>query len=128
MENVATWCGVPSSTNTCILKIKPGIYDLGSGSLVMQPYVDIEGSGENVTTVINSVSRVVGTGYPPVNGTINGANNSEIRFISINNTSIANGVIGMLNASSSPRMSNIQVRTEFVRPPERFNKQHPITN
>ena len=40
-----------SSTNPCLIKIEPGIYDIGSKSLQMKPYLDIEGSGELVTTI-----------------------------------------------------------------------------
>jgi hypothetical protein len=35
--------------NPWLLKLEPGNYDLGATSLVMKPFVDIEGSGENVT-------------------------------------------------------------------------------
>jgi hypothetical protein len=51
MAALATWCGTPSESNPCLLKILPGYYDIGSSSLVMQPYVDIEGSGRNVTYI-----------------------------------------------------------------------------
>ena len=56
MDDIATWCGVPSETNLCLIRIMPGIYDLGTRRLNMQRYVDVEGSGENTT-------KILGQGY-----------------------------------------------------------------
>ncbi len=58
MNNITTWCGTPSSSNPCMLKIMPGVYDLGAVTLQTQPFVDIEGSGENAT-VLKSSSYVI---------------------------------------------------------------------
>ena len=44
----------------------------------MSPYVDIEGSGEGVTTITSAL----GTG----SGTVVGANNSELRYLTVKNT------------------------------------------
>lgn len=43
-----------SSTNPWLVHIDPGTYDLGVRTLVMQPYVDIEGAGQGVTTITMS--------------------------------------------------------------------------
>jgi hypothetical protein len=40
-----------SAAKPYVLKLDPGIYDLGATSLVMKPYVDVEGSGQGSTTV-----------------------------------------------------------------------------
>ncbi len=40
-----------SEDNPYLVKILPGVYDIGSCCVVMKPYVDIEGSGEEVTTI-----------------------------------------------------------------------------
>lgn len=75
MGDVVTWCGTPSATNPCLLKIMPGVYDIGSNSLQMQSYVDIEGSGENIT-------RIKGNTDWPV-GVVMGASYTEIRFLTV---------------------------------------------
>ena len=43
--------GVPRTATPCLLKIMPGVYDVGTNSITMQPYIDIEGSGENSTVI-----------------------------------------------------------------------------
>lgn len=75
MNDYATWCVTPSPINPCLLKIMPGVYDIGSNSLQMQSYVDIEGSGENIT-------RIKGNTDWPV-GVVMGASYAEIRFLTV---------------------------------------------
>ncbi len=52
-----------SATNPWLLNIEPGVYDVGTTSLALQSYVDIEGSGEDTTTI---------TGTSPASGTYRG--------------------------------------------------------
>lgn len=44
------------ANNPYLIKLGPGIYSLGSGHLVMKPYVSIEGSGEKATKITAAVS------------------------------------------------------------------------
>jgi hypothetical protein len=74
ISDIATWCGTPSATNPCLIKIMPGVYDLTT-SWQGQPYVDIEGSGENVTMIRFS-------GDDP-NGQFQLYQNEEARFLSL---------------------------------------------
>jgi hypothetical protein len=69
-----------TQTNPWLLKIEPGIYQVPPGALHMKPYVDMEGSGENVTLI-----RSVGT---PDNatGTLLTADNVELRSLTVENT------------------------------------------
>lgn len=64
-----------SASNPYLVKIMPGVYNIGSNSVRMKPYVDIEGSGENVTIVSGSNFSVV-----------NGGSNTEIRFLTVRST------------------------------------------
>jgi hypothetical protein len=104
MNDHGTWCGTPSATNLCLLKIMPGVYDIGTGTVVMVPYLDIEGSGQNVTVITGTVNSGIN---PPTLGVINGANNAEIRFLTVNNT--GNGDVAILNVSQSLTMTNVTV-------------------
>lgn len=89
-----------SASNPYLVKIEPGIYDLDNRSLPMRAYVDIEGSGEGVTTITSAL----GTGL----GTVIGANNSELRQLTVKNTGEPNQqVVGIFTESTSPRISHV---------------------
>jgi hypothetical protein len=77
MNDLATWCGTPSGTNPCLLKIMPGRYNIETSSLTTQSFVDIEGSGENVTVIIGATS------YNPL---VQVYGTSEIRFLTVTST------------------------------------------
>jgi len=68
----------PSSTDPYLLKIEPGVYNIGSGQLIMKSYVDIEGSGENATFI--TAARVSST------GPVLGAPNTELRNLTLTNS------------------------------------------
>ena len=107
MADLATWCGVPSAANLCLLKIFPGSYDVESNSVVMQSYVDIEGSGENVTTIIGDV----GTSGFVRQGVLVGASNSEIRSLTvINNASSGNDAVGISYEFKSPKILHVTAK------------------
>jgi hypothetical protein len=85
-----------SATNPWLIKLDAGVYDLGTASLVMKPYVDIEGSGEDVTTI-------TGAGSPnSASGTVIGASNAELRFLTVKNTGGNVWAIAVLAAGNSP--------------------------
>lgn len=69
-----------SAGNPWLLKIEPGVYDVGAAGLVMKPYVDVEGSGELATrlTAPGNASNSIGT--------VNVADHSELRFLTAENT------------------------------------------
>ncbi|HWR98397.1 MAG TPA: hypothetical protein VN317_08235 [Candidatus Methanoperedens sp.] len=99
---LAQWCGTPSSTNRCLLKIMPGIYDLGSGSLNLQGYVDIEGAGEDVTIITSSVDG----GYD--SGTVrSGGGDSEIRSLTIRNTGTGTYNRAIVNYGAQHRYTHV---------------------
>ena len=86
-----------SADNPYLIKIGPGIYDIGTSSLQMKQYVDIEGSGEKTTKITGTVTAV----WPP-NGTINGASNAELRFLTVENTGVGSVTSALVNSSASP--------------------------
>lgn len=78
-----TGTNAPSATNPYVVKVMPGVYDLGTASLQMKDYVDIEGSGPDSTVITSSNNNVDG-GTCTV-GTVLMANNSSIRHIQVIN-------------------------------------------
>jgi YVTN family beta-propeller protein len=99
MGGYASWCGTPSESNPCLLKIMPGVYNIGASSVVMQPYIDIEGSGENVTLIQGNPAG----GW----GVVDGANNAELRFLTVKNTGGSSWSTAISNSSASPRLTNL---------------------
>jgi hypothetical protein len=71
----------PSITNPYLLKLEPGVYDLGSQSLTLLEYVDVEGSGDGITVISSRVG-----GGTPSTGTLVAASNTEVRSLKVTNT------------------------------------------
>jgi hypothetical protein len=91
-----------STNNPYLLKIEPGVYDLITSTLFMKPYVDVEGSGESVTTITSA-------GNPPpttITGTVIGADNAELRFVTVK---MSGGYkpIALYNQSASPKITHV---------------------
>lgn len=72
-----------SATNPYVVKVMPGVYDLGSASLQMKEFVDLEGSGQD-NTIITSANANADR-YSCAVGTVLMANNSAIRQIKVVN-------------------------------------------
>jgi len=87
-------------TNPYLIIIEPGVYNIGTSSLQMKSYVDIQGSGENVT-------KITGTINNQFSGVLVGANNAEVRFVTIENTSGGAYTIAIFNTSVSPTITNV---------------------
>lgn len=101
MSALSAWCGSPSPENPCLLKIMPGIYDLAGASLQMQPYVDLEGSGEKTTTIASSTA----------NGAIRGAANTEVRYLTVQ----AGGGAGIVNQSAGPMsITHVSIASSYI--------------
>lgn len=98
MNDLAAWCGTPASDNPCLLKIMPGVYDLGATTLQMQGHVDIEGSGTNTTVLQGS----------PADAVVRGASSAELRNLKIEHTT----GYGIYNAGVSPSISNVSIVTD----------------
>jgi hypothetical protein len=69
-----------SATNTYMIKVEPGVYDIGASRLQMKPWVDIEGSGIDVTTLQGSgISNVA----PLSDGVVMGDSDCELRLLTV---------------------------------------------
>lgn len=98
-----TWCKDPSAATPCLLKIMPGVYTVPS-AVVMRPYIDIEGSGEKVTKITSALSSPT----PIITvATVIGADNAEIRFLTVENTSTGYSTVAILNLSASPSILHV---------------------
>lgn len=76
----------PSAGNPWLLKLEPGNYDLGNQSLMLLPYVDLEGSGEGTTTISSTVgSSNLPAILAPISGTVTMSSTTEVRFVRLVN-------------------------------------------
>ena len=89
-----------------LLKIEPGLYDLGATPLQLKPYVDIEGSGQLVT-------KIIASNLPDSYGTITALNgsNTEVRFLTIENIGGGTHAISIsVFQNEPPQLSNVILR------------------
>lgn len=83
----------PSAANPYLLKLEPGSYDLGNQNLTLPPYVDFEGSGEDITTITSSFSS-------QTYGSLNVDSNSEVRFLTVANAGAGSSNIAVTVSGS----------------------------
>jgi hypothetical protein len=95
-----------SATKPYLLYIEPGTYDLGTGWLQMKEHVDIQGAGELQTLITRSTPS---TGCTSVGSTVSGANNAELRFLTVQNMDGSNTgcPIAIFNDSASPHLTHV---------------------
>lgn len=109
MTDRANWCGVPSRTNPCLMKIMPGIYNLNT-ALSLISYIDIEGSGRNITVLVRNNTGFTG-GIIKASGQC-GNESCEVRDLTLradgsgSNVS-ANGIYSSTGAG--PRIRNVEI-------------------
>jgi len=96
----------PSQANPYLLKLEPGRYDLGSQTLLLKPFLDVEGSGWG-TNVTRTGSYTLKT----TTITVQGANGVTLRDLQVTNgstsdmgTSIAINALG----NSGFRLQNVK--------------------
>ncbi len=97
-----------SATNPYLLHIEPGVYDLITDTLQMKSFVDIEGSGEDVTT-ITAAGTTEGTDSLWPKSTLAGADNAELRFLTVRNTGGNENAVAIYNRETSPRLTHVTV-------------------
>lgn len=91
----------PSEANRYLIKVMPGVY---TETVTMKSYVDIEGSGELTTRITNAGSSTAG------GGTLVGANNAELRSLTVANTGAANYAIAIRFNNATTRLRNITAK------------------
>lgn len=97
-----------SSTAPFLLKIEPGVYDIGATALTMKTYVDIEGSGENATFI----TATRGSGTLASASAVIGAANAELRNLTVSNTSSStNGIGYYVTNAAGARLRDVTINS-----------------
>jgi hypothetical protein len=104
-----------SENKPYLVRLMPGQYDVGDRSVIMKPYVDLEGSGEFVTYVQGTVSTPFNAAddydVRPLYGVVTMADESEVRFLTVYNTGAAAGskcVAAVLSRDADASLSHVR--------------------
>lgn len=81
------------STNPYLVAVEPGIYDLGSGSLTMKPFVHILGAGRDATVITSGANSDT---TPPSQATVILSNHTSLVDLTVRNTGGSNTCIAVL--------------------------------
>jgi hypothetical protein len=85
-----------SSTKPYTIKIRPGVYDIGTSTLKMKSYVTVEGSGQQNTTIKGKVNGMWTAGLVSAASTYN----TEIRSLTVVNSDVTDSTaISVSNGS-----------------------------
>ena len=87
-----------SASNPYLIWVGPGVY---TEDVTMKPYVDIEGAGELATKITR------GGWNDSMAGTVIGANNAELRFLTVENVGGTTNAVAIYNGATSPRLTHI---------------------
>ena len=87
----------PSISKPYLIVVAPGTY---TESITLKPYVDVQGSGVNLTTITHD-------GSAP---TVTGADHSELRSLTVMNTGSGDIATGIANVNASPTLRDLVVQ------------------
>lgn len=105
LASLASIPGTAGPNQPWLLKVEPGIYDLGGNQLVMRNFVDIEGSGRDVTTITSNVA-LLPQNAPTLR--VPAGVEATLRELTVANTAAGRG-IGIQIASSQAFIDRVDV-------------------
>lgn len=94
---------VPSGT---LIKLEPGVYDLGGDQIVLPDFVDIEGSGRDITTIFSDLSIATTPTVIDVPPLVNG----EIRELTV--AASANSATGITARSTELLLTEVNLEID----------------
>ena len=94
-----------SAVNPYLIVIAPGVYTVTS-ALVMKPWVDIAGSGQDVTFIKGAVSS---SSRDATSAVVSGMNAAELSDLTVENTGGGTYSIAIFNSYTSPRLMRVTV-------------------
>jgi hypothetical protein len=99
-----------SQNNRWLLKVEPGVFDVGTTAFQMKAWVDVEGSGRKQTTIRGS-GQAFQTDFTI--GVVQGANNTEMRQLTVSclPTEERPDCLTIANFQASPSFLQMNVTT-----------------
>ncbi len=94
-----------NNLNPYLIKVAPGEYN---ERVKMKPWVGIEGSGEGLTKITYTGSTDI------LSATVTGANNSQLRYLSVENRGGYDFAIGISNYDCSPVIMHVTVYAQYA--------------
>jgi hypothetical protein len=95
-----------SSDNPYLLIVEPGVYDVGTNSVEMKRFVDIQGSGTYTTVILGAIEGAS-------NGVVNGTPGTELRWLTVENSHAGTYAVAIYNgAGSSRRITHVNARAK----------------
>lgn len=93
--------------NPYLVLIMPGVFEIGPDSIQMKEFVDIQGSGRNISVISGDATD----GTNPLPAVVLGANNAELRSLTIRNSSQTpnSSCMGMYNDSAAPLITDVTI-------------------
>jgi hypothetical protein len=88
-----------NASTTWLVKLEPGVYDLGGQSLPLEPYVDLEGSGVDVTYLQSTRNGAI----------VIGADRSELRSLTVRNQGGVTTAVGVALGSMHARITDVAI-------------------
>ncbi len=117
---LAAMAAIPTPTGrdeAWLLRVEPGLYDLGGATLEMKPWVDVEGGGQNITVVRSEICGLLGLN--PI-GAVTGASVAELRNLSVENTCAVAERIGVAisvpDTATAASIHRVTARSTSVAP------------
>jgi hypothetical protein len=96
------------STDPYLLRIEPGIYDIGASALTMKTFVDVEGSGETATFIVASRG---GASLTSSAAAVIAAASTELRDLTVTNTSPSSIGIGVFSSTASSNVRHVTINS-----------------
>jgi hypothetical protein len=119
LAGIAVAVPPPSASDPYLLKIEPGIYDVGATPVQMLAHVSIEGSGPAVTLIRGSVDSFTA-------GVVSGANDTELRLLTVQNTGGGTFAVAIHTRGSSMTISDVTARAGTATVSRAVMAQPPI--
>ncbi len=99
-----------SASSRYLIHLEPGSYSLGSNGIAMLPFVDIEGSGRDVTFV-SCTCGGASDANPGAASAVEAANQAELRSLAVDNFDFSSPVVHAVSVrlGSFPRLVDVEL-------------------